>query len=132
MSNDFVSAPAPSGGIKLDEHQGKLLIIEPLSIETGVQTAYGPADPVCANVHVLTGPGTSEDYPSALIFPKVLAGQLKGQIGKKVVGRLGQGTAKPGQSAPWVLEEATADDLTKAQEWLAKQAPAVTSAAAPF
>lgn len=130
--SEFVSAAPPSGGITWADHKGKLLIIEPQSFEQGIPTAFGDADAVKANVHVITGPGESEDFPEALVFPKLLASQLKGQIGKKVVGRLGTGTAKPGQSAPWLLEEATAEDLTKAQEWLAKQAPSVTSASAPF
>lgn len=130
--SEFVSAAPPSGGITWSDYQGKLLIIEPTSFETGIQTSFGVADAVKADVHVLTGPGESEDYPECLVFPKLLASQLKGQIGRKVVGRLAQGTAKPGQSAPWLLEEATPDDITKAQEWLSKQAPAVTSAAPPF
>lgn len=131
--SEFVSASAPSGGIKFDEYKGSLLIIEPLSVEVGIQTAFGTADAVKANVHALTGPTESDDYDETLIFPKVLAGQLKSNIGKRVVGRLGQGTAKPGQSAPWVLEPATAEDLTKAQAWLeARKQPAVTSAQAPF
>jgi hypothetical protein len=130
--SEFVSAAPPSGGIKWDDLKGKLLVIEPLSLEQGIQTAYGVADAVKANVHALTGPDQAEDYPETLVFPKLLASQLKGQIGNKVVGRLGQGQAKSGQSAPWLLEEASADDLTKAKEWLDKQKPAVQSAQAPF
>ena len=130
--SEFVSAAPPSGGVNWSEMKGKLIIFEPISLETGIQTAYGVADAVKANVHVITGPGESEDHPDTLVFPKVLASQLKGQIGKKVVGRLGSGVAKPGQSAPHVLEEATPDDIKKAQEWLAAQKPAVTSAAPPF
>lgn len=130
--NDFVSAAPPSGGITWDDHNGKLLIVEPLAVETGIQTVHGATDAVRANVHVITGPGTSEDYDDTLVFPKVLSGQLRGQIGRKVVGRLGNGAAKPGQSAPWLLEQATDDDLAKAQEWLNAQKPAVTSAAPPF
>ena len=130
--SEFVSAAPPSGGITWAEHQGKLLVIEPLSFEQGIQTSFGSTDAVRANVHVLTAPGESEDYDDCLIFPKVLVGQTRGQLGKKVVGRLTSGTAKPGQSAPHMLAEATEDDLGKAQEWLSKQAPAVTSAQAPF
>ena len=130
--SEFVSAAPPSGGIKWDDLKGKLLVVEPISVEEGIQTAYGVADAVKANVHALTGPGEAEDYLETLVFPKLLASQLRGQIGKKVVGRLGQGVAKASQSPPWLLEEATSDDLAKAQEWLAKQAPTVTSAAAPF
>ena len=129
--SDFVSASAPSGGIDWSDYKGKLLVIEPLSYETGIKTSFGDADAVRANVHVLTGPAESEDYEDTLIFPKLLVGQTKNQIGRKVVGRLGQGVAKPGQSAPWVLEPATEDDIAKAREWDAKRKPAFTSAA-PF
>lgn len=130
--SEFVSAAPPSGGITWADHKGKLLIIEPISFESGIQTSFGAADAVKAHVHVLTGPGESEDFAEALVFPKLLASQLKSQIGNKVVGRLNQGMAKPGQSAPWLLDEASADDLTKAQEWLDKNKPAVQSAQAPF
>lgn len=130
--SDFVSASAPTGGVNWGELKGKLLVIEPLSIEKDIQTSYGPSDAVRANVYVITGPGTSDDYEDTLVFPKLLQGQLRGQIGNKVVGRLGAGVAKPGQSAPHLLEEATPDDLAKAQEWATKRAPAVTSAKAPF
>ena len=130
--SEFVSAAPPTGGITWADHKGALLIVEPLSVETGIQTSFGAADAVKADVHVLTAPGQTEDYPDCLVFPKLLASQLKGQIGSKVVGRLGQGTAKPGQSAPWLLEPASEDDLTKAREWLDKQKPAVQSAQAPF
>lgn len=130
---EFVSAAPPSGGIKFDDYKGSLLVIEPLSAETGIQTAFGVADAVKANVYAITGAGTSDDYEDCLIFPKVLAGQLRSQIGKKVVGRLGQGQAKPGQSAPWVLEPAGPEDLQKAQEWMnARTSNSLSSATPPF
>ena len=131
--SEFVSAAPPSGGITWADHKGALLVIEPLSFEAGIGTAFGVADAVKANVHVLTAEGGSEDYEETLVFPKLLASQLKSQIGNKVVGRLSQGQAKPGQSAPWLLEAATEEDLAKARAWLASRAvPQVTSAAAPF
>lgn len=130
--SEFVSASPPSGGITWADHSGKLLVVEPLAFETGIATSFGTSDAVRANVYVLTGPAESEDFEDTLVFPKVLAGQLKRSIGHKVVGRLGQGNAKAGQSAPWLLEEATADDLEKAQVWLAARKPQITSAAAPF
>ncbi len=128
----FAKPAAPGSGIKLEDHLGALLLIEPLSLETGITTAYGDSDAIKANVHVIDGPGAPADYEETLIFPKVLQGQLKRSIGQKVLGRLGQGQAKPGQSAPWVLNEATADDITKGETWVAQKAPAVTSAAPPF
>jgi len=50
-----------------------------------------------------------------------------------VLGRLGQGQGKPGQSAPWLLQEASADDIAKAEAWVRQNAtPIVQSAQAPF
>jgi hypothetical protein len=34
---------------------------------------------------------------------------LKAKVGQKVLARIGQGTAKPGKSAPWILLDATGD-----------------------
>ncbi len=117
----FVSANAPGEGIKWEDFNGKLLVIEPLSVEEHVPTVHtkpGEKSPaVRANVYVITGPETSEDYIDTLIFPKILQSQVRGQVGEMVCGRLGQGTKKPGQSAPWVIAEATADDISKAQHW---------------
>jgi len=131
--SEFVSAAPPSGGITWADHKGALLIIEPTGFEEGISTTFGLADAVKADVYVLTGPDTAEEFPSALVFPKLLASQLKNQIGNKVVGRLGQGAAKPGQSAPWLLEEATPEDIEKAKAFIEKAKPTVvTTAAAPF
>lgn len=130
--SEFVSAAPPSGGITWADYKGSLLIIEPLSFEPGITTSFGPADAVKADVYVLTGPDTAEEFKETLVFPKLLASQLKNQIGKKVVGRLTQGAAKPGQSAPWLLDQAAEEDLEKAKAFLDKAQPAVTTAAPPF
>lgn len=149
MTEQYVTAAPPSGGITWADHKGALLVVTPLGIETGVATVHGPSDCIRADVLVITGPGTGEEFPDCLVFPKVLQGQLRNQLGHKVVGRLGQGAAKPGQSAPWMLEAATADDIAKAQAYKpaaaaapaapagwpaapAAAAPSVTTAAAPF
>ena len=144
MSDEFVSAAPPSGGIDFKDHKGSLLVVDVLGVEAHVPTVHtkpGEQSPaVRANVYVITGPGESDDYEDTLIFPKVLQGQLKGKIGSKVVGRLTQGVAKPGQSAPWLIDAATEDDLAKARQWVAARtgaqfasaAPATQSAQAPF
>jgi hypothetical protein len=63
-------------------------------------------------VHVLTGEHAGEVFRKTLIFPAVLQLQLGGSIGSgdPVLGRLGKGLAKKGQSAPWILEDPTEDD----------------------
>jgi hypothetical protein len=129
----FSAPAAPSGGIKWETVKGELLLIEPLSVEAAINTSFGPADAVKANVTVLKADGTSERHDETLIFPKILASQVRSQIGSKVLGRLTQGSAKPGQSAPWMLDEATAEDIAKAEAWVTQNTqPAVASAKPPF
>lgn len=129
----FTTPSAPGGGIKWEDHKDALLLVEPLSFESQVQTSFGPADAVKANVTVIDGAGAGEFYESTLIFPKLLVSQTSREINNKILGRLGQGSAKPGQSPPWLLNEASADDIAKAEKWVAENAKSsVTSAAAPF
>ena len=112
--------PASTTGIKWESLKGALLIVEPLSVETGISTAYGETSAVQANVSVVDGTSAGDVYTETLIFPKVLQSAVKGAIGSMVLGRLGQGNAKPGQSAPWVLEEFSEADAKAAEEFLAK------------
>lgn len=129
----FAQPSAPSGGITWADHNGALLLIEVKSFEPGVQTSFGVNDAVKADVTVIDGPGAGENYIDTLIFPKLLVAQTKSQLGQKVLGRLGQGQGKPGQSAPWLLNEAAAEDIAKAEAWVQQNAkPAVTSAQPPF
>lgn len=133
MSDTFAKPSAPSGGITWADHKGALLLVEPHSFESAIQTSFGPADAVKADVHVIDGEGAGETYTDTLIFPKLLVSQTKSQVGAKVLGRLATGSAKPGQSAPWLLEEASPADEEKARKWLADRATAgVTNAEVPF
>lgn len=116
--NPFATPAAASGGIDLKSLLGALLIIEPHASEDGIQTVHGPSTAVRATVHVVDGPQANEVFEDALLFPKVLQGQLKSRIGQKVLGRLGQGVAKPGQSAPWVMQEAEPADIQTGTEYL--------------
>lgn len=129
----FEQPTAPGGGIDWAQHKGSLLLIEPTSFEVGVNTKFGVNDAVKANVYVIDGAGAGDSYADTLIFPKLLVSQTKGMVGKKVLGRLGQGDAKSGQSAPWLLDAAGPEDIAKAEAWVRQNAqPAVTSAAPPF
>jgi hypothetical protein len=112
MSSNPFAAPAPPGeGITWQEHNGVLLLIEPAAYEQTVSTSYGDTDAVRATVTVLDGPKAGEVYEDTLIFPRLLISQTRSKINEKVLGRLGQGQAKPGQSPPWLLQEATEQDV---------------------
>jgi hypothetical protein len=107
-----ISKPSAPSGLKLDDLVGDLLLVKPLRIETGIQTRYGPKDAVVADVHVLDGEQVGTVFNAAYVWPAVLQTQLRSQVGTGDVtlGRLGKGTAKPGESAPWVLDNPSEQD----------------------
>ena len=76
---------------------------------------------------------TNEEHTSVLFFNIALRTSLKPNIGKSVLARIGQGVAKPGKSAPWILIDATTDAeaVAKATAYLAGSvsAPAAAPAA---
>jgi hypothetical protein len=111
------TAPAQSSGFTPADHLGHLLIVEVKSYEASIITSLGEKDAVSATIHDVDTGETAED---ALIFPKVLVGSLKGRIGQTVLATLTQGQAKPGQSAPWTLTDATgnAADVARATAFM--------------
>jgi len=126
-----MQAPAaPGTGDKLDLKSllGSLLYVTVTEYVTGIETAFGVTDAIRANVAVLDGEHKGDTFTDTLVFPSVLVGQLKAAVGAtdpNVVGRLGQGLAKPGKSAPWVLNEPSPADLevaTKYEAYAAKKA----------
>lgn len=137
MASPF-AAPAESSGVKWDDLNGALLIFTVHAVEEGIPTTFGDKDAVRADVDVVDGPKAGERYPDALVFGLVLIGQLRPNVGSKVLGRLGQGNAKPGQKPPWLLAEATEQDTNAATAHLNKQFAAPTAdagaaeAAPPF
>ena len=112
MSEQYETPAPAAGGIDYEPLMGHLLIFRVVGLETGILTVHGVKDAIRADV---VDVDTGETWPDALIFPRVLISQLRPKVGGKVLGRLGQGNAKPGQKAPWLLSEATPDDLARAQ-----------------
>lgn len=110
MSQDPFAAPASAVGIKWADLNGALLIVDVKSVEENIATSFGDSTAIRADVAVIDGTQAGSSYPDALVFPKGLVSQLRPNVGRKVLGRLGQGQAKPGQSAPWLLTEATDAD----------------------
>jgi hypothetical protein len=102
------TAPAAGGGsdVRPADLEGHLLVVEPLEYVASIPTSMGDKDAVRVTIHDVTD---QQSYEDVLWFPKVLVGSLKGRIGQKVLAVLGKGTAKPGQSAPWILVDATTD-----------------------
>lgn len=130
------AAPSNNTGesVKVADLAGHLLIITPTEYKTGIQTVHGLAEAVEVEVIDLD---TKQTHASLLWFNVALRNALKNKIGQKVLARIGQGAAKPGKSAPWILVDATGDAnaVATANAYLASApAPAIATpapAAAP-
>lgn len=139
MSGNPFSRPASASGIQWADYKGRLLLVEPKSYETGINTSLGEKDAVRADVTIVDGANGPEEYVDTLIFPRALIAQTRSLVGEKVLGRLGQGSAKPGQNAPWRIDDPSDDDLKIGVAYLEQRtaknpfaAPAVAESKPPF
>jgi hypothetical protein len=139
MTDQF-DGPGSADQFSPKDFEGQLLLIKPLQQLTGITTSNGAKDAVEADVHILDGAGAGEVLRGAYVFPLVLQGQIKGNIGsgRFNLGRLAKGVAKPGQNPPWKLTDPTPEDTELARRYLnsdhyknANAAPAPVAAAAP-
>lgn len=126
-SEQFAS-PSSSAGIEWATLNGCLLIIEVKEVVHDINTSMGMRNATRATVTIVDGPTAGTAFEDTLIFPKVLHSQTASKIGKTVLGRLSQGVAKPSQNPPWILTEATADDLKAAGEFMAARAAGTLTA----
>ena len=103
-------------------------------------TVHGDKDAIRCDVADVTA---NEIHRDVLWFGGYLVGGLKNSIGQTVLAEMAQGTAKPGQSPPWILEGKSADPTAVASAtqflavngatWngLSNPAPAPAAVAAP-
>jgi hypothetical protein len=129
----FEAPSAATESVKVADLNGKLLILEPVEFKTGITTVHGEADAIEVNIVNLDD---NTVHNNVLFFNVALKNALKSKVGHKVLARIGQGTAKPGKSAPWILLDATndADAVAKANAYIAggtTAVPATAVAAAP-
>jgi hypothetical protein len=89
-----------------------------------VETVHGPAEAV--KVEHVACIDCAEVWSDVLVFGAALVPRLAGAEGI-VVGRLGQGLARPGRNAPWTLDDPTEADLAEAEAWLDKYATRLPS-----
>lgn len=127
----FAAPSNATESVKVADLANHLLIISPVEYKTGIPTVHGEAEAIEVNVVDLD---TNKEHSSLLWFNVALRNALKSKTGQKVLARIGQGTAKPGKSAPWILIDATGDAtaVAKANAYLgaAPAAPAAVPAPA--
>lgn len=101
------------------DHVGQLVLVEATGHAENVVTASGVSDLIEGDVTVLHDNGAVERIENAAIFGKVLVSTLKGSVGtgRPVLGRIGQGVAKGGNSAPWVLDQPSDADKARARHY---------------
>lgn len=120
---DSFSQPASPSKFRPADYQGNLLLVYPTEYRTGIKTDYGDSDAIAARVVVLDAANGVEEHDNVLFFQGALISTLKPSVGssKPVLGRLGRGTSKPGQSAPFILTPFTEADAKTAREYFANQ-----------
>jgi hypothetical protein len=134
--------PSQGDQVKVAELVGSLILVWVREFREDITTTFGPADAVACDIHVLDGSKGGEKFENTLVFQKALIGSLRNAVGgEPVLGRIGQGVAKPGQSAPYILQPYTDADAALATGYLQRmtkpfQAPngnghATPAAAAP-
>lgn len=119
-------------GPKAADLNGHLCIFKPTAYKTGIVTSLGEAEAIECDIVDLDA---NEEHYGSLLFNTALRSALKPLIGQQVLARIGQGVAKPGKSAPWILLDAASNtaDVQRATAYLAGNltAPAGTPPATP-
>jgi hypothetical protein len=123
----FASPAAASAGPKPADLQGQLLIFKPIEYRSGIETVNGPADAISCDV---TNLDTNQEYSDVLFFNIAIRNALRPLIGQRVLGRIQQGVAKPGKTAPWIIVDASADQAAIAKAAAYKPGAAATPAPA--
>lgn len=118
----FGAAPAGGSGARLKDDLGALVVIRVNEYKPDFSTSNGPADAIAADWIVCDGPNAGEVREGALIFGRAIVPGLKANLDNGVkftVGVVAHGEAKPGKSAPLILQNFTPDQLETAQKAVA-------------
>jgi hypothetical protein len=126
MAGFKVSRPSQgSGGFDKKEHEGHLCIfVEPKAEEMTTRYEKEATAARCSYTCCLECRSVVSD---ALLFGAVLVPQLTNGGEELVVGKLGQGEAKAGQNAPWLLWDPTEEEEAKAEAFLERYATRLQS-----
>jgi hypothetical protein len=111
------SPPATPDRFDKNEHLDRLLAFVHPKMEQNVETSFGTSDGCKVEaVVVLDGDTAGKVHRDTLLFGN-LGDTLNSSVGNIILGRLVKGRAKPGYSAPWILDAPTDDDVATADRW---------------
>jgi hypothetical protein len=132
MFEDMFASPSASGDkLELKNHLGDLLMIEATEHVTGIKTKFGEKDAVKATVTIFKSGADPEVLKDAMLFQSRLIAVSKNNIGKPVLGRVGQVPTDKGNPA-WILTDATDSDKQIAGAYFTDRAAKVAAVEVPF
>jgi len=113
---DDFGKPVTSSGdnFKAEAYEGKLVLFMGHQ-KMNVDTVHGEA--TIAECQLVACPEAGEVVSDVWVFGMSLAPSVYKSPAPVVVGIIGRGTAKPGKSAPWQLQEASEAQTEKARKW---------------
>jgi hypothetical protein len=125
VSNFTFSKPSPGGGgfDKAAHEEHTLVFVEPVA--EAMSTSFGDTTGAkCSYVVCLDDDLVEADV---VIFGTALQPAITDSGEEIVVGHLVKGNAKPGRSAPWLLEDPTDEELARAETFFATRATRLPS-----
>jgi hypothetical protein len=125
MADDMFDGPASRTDVRITDFEGNLLLVKPLQVDKDIPTVFGDANATTCDLIVLDGEHAGEQHKGLMLFQKALQAQLADRVGsgRMLLGRLGKGVAKPGQSPPWLFTDPTEEERGMARAWVAKNIP---------
>jgi len=119
MNFNFQGPSSENPYVKLSDLEGSLVVIEVQGFEAEQPTPFGFKPAIEAVVHDIDGQQT---YRNQSLINSAIVTSLKSRVDSMVLARVVKGRAKPGQQAPWLLEDASTDPLAveQAQAYLQK------------
>jgi hypothetical protein len=116
-----IAQPSEPDRFDKEKNLGRLILFVDITREDGVHTGFGEADAArCRLVVTLDGPDAPDVIDDQRFFGNL--GQILRRKGDRILlGRLGRGEARNGNSAPWIINKYTDDDLEIAKKWLATE-----------
>ena len=130
--NMFKDPSAGGDRIVYNDLEGALLLFTVKGQEDGIETIVRPGRPDRADVAVARRAPRARRTTTPSSSPSCSSASSARAMGEMVIGRLGKGNAKPGQSPPWTLAAATDADKAVGERYLAYAAQQEVEEEAPF
>ncbi len=105
------------------DYENVLITLVNPTLKTDVDTQYGPCDAAfCDYIVVLEGDDKGVVFRGSALWGAALVPEVTSASGLLVAGKITQGTAKKGQSAPWLWEDPSEAEREEVVAWFKENA----------